>query len=349
MKTEEPKRILVLGAGAIGGYVGGSLASAGHRLTMLCTPETGDLIRAEGLTVQTDERDFQVRPSVATTVAEAFSSGDADLVVVAVKRYDTAAAAGPLQPFAGRIGRVLCLQNGLGAEAELADLLGVDCIIPGTVTTAVRRAGRNRVVVERKRGVGLADAGTEGRLWAAELDRTGLNCRYYPEARDMKWSKLLTNLIANPASAILDLPPAAIYAHPGLFRLEMLQLREALAVMDALGIRVVDLPGTPVRLLAFCARRLPFFLARPFLARALGRGRGGKMPSLHADLHEGRGKSEIDYYHGALVREAENLGIPAPVNRLLVETFTGIMDGRFAHTEFRRRPERLLAGLATDH
>jgi 2-dehydropantoate 2-reductase len=345
MNTEQPKRILVLGAGAIGGYVGGCLASAGHLLTMLCTPETGDLVRAEGLYVQTEEGGFHLHPSVATTAAEAFSAGDADLAIVAVKRYDTAAAAGPLRPFAARVGHVLCLQNGLGAEEELAGLLGADCLIPGTVTTAVRRAGRNRVLVERKRGVGIAAGGSDGRWWAAELDRAGLNCLYYEEARAMKWSKVLTNLIANPASAILDLPPATIYAHPGLFRLEILQLREALTVMDALRIRVVDLPGIPVRLLAFCARRLPLSVARLVLARALGRGRGGKMPSFHADLHEGRGKSEIDYYHGAVVREAEALGIPAPVNRLLTETFTGIMNGRLAHAEFRRRPERLLAGL----
>ncbi len=348
MNTDQPKRILVLGAGAIGGYVGGSLASAGHWLTMLCTPETGDLVRAEGLYVQTEGGDIHVHPSVATTAADAFSGGDADLAIVAVKRYDTAAAAGPLRPFASRIGHVLCLQNGLGAEEELAGLLGVESVIPGTVTTAVRRTGRNRVVVERKRGFGIAGGGTDGRWWAAELDRAGLNCLYYEEAKEMKWSKVLTNLIANPTSAILDLPPAAIYAHPGLFRLEILQFREALAVMDALGIRVVDLPGTRVRLLAFCARRLPLFAARLLLARALGRGRGGKMPSFHADLHEGRGKSEIDYYHGAVVREAEALGIPAPISRLLVETFTGIMEGRLAHAEFRGRPERLLAGLTPD-
>jgi Ketopantoate reductase PanE/ApbA C terminal. len=78
-------------------------------------------------------------------------------------------------------------------------------------------------------------------------------------------------------------------------------LRECLAVMKAQGIDVVDLPKTPVRALAF-ATRLPLWLSKPLLGRAAGSGRGGKMPSFHIDLHSGRGKSEVDYLHGAVVR-----------------------------------------------
>ena len=66
----------------------------------------------------------------------------------------------------------------------------------------------------------------------------------------MKWSKMLTNLPANATSAILDMTAAEVFAHPGLFRLEMRMLRETLAVMRASRIRVVDLPGVPVRALA---------------------------------------------------------------------------------------------------
>src|SRR5579884_1995835 len=62
----------------------------------------------------------------------------------------------------------------------------------------------------------------------------------------MKWSKLLLNLVTNASVAILDLPPARVVAHPGLFRLERDAFREAVRVMRAFGLRAVSLPGYPV-------------------------------------------------------------------------------------------------------
>jgi len=349
MTQEQSKRILVVGAGAIGGYVGGCLAEEGHRVVFLCTPPTCVALRTEGLRVKRLDGVIDVRPEAVTEAGEAFNTGDIDLAVVAVKRYDTEAAAGPLKPFAARIGLALTLQNGLGAETDLERLLGMDRVLSGTVTTAVGRASRTSVAVEQMRGAGIAGVGAEAAYWSTAFDQAGLNCRRYPEPADMQWSKLLTNLIGNPTSAILDMPPAEVFAHPGLYRLEIRQLREALAVMAAAGARVVDLPGVPVRLLAFCAKYLPPAFSQPLLARALGRGRGGKMPSFHADLHSGGGRSEIDYYHGAVVRAAEALEIPVPVNRLLTKTFTSLLNGQLSLTDYLHRPDRLLAQLPTAH
>jgi 2-dehydropantoate 2-reductase len=158
----------------------------------------------------------------------------------------------------------------------------------------------------------------------------------------MKWSKMLTNLLANASSAILDMTPAEIFAHPGLYKLEIAQLREALAVMQAQHIQVVDLPGTPVRLLAWIIRSLPLSISRPLLARAVGGGRGGKMPSFHIDLHGGRGQSEVDYLNGAVVRFGERTGVPTPVNRLLNETLLRLTRGEIPLEQFSRQPEKLL-------
>jgi hypothetical protein len=158
----------------------------------------------------------------------------------------------------------------------------------------------------------------------------------------MKWSKMLTNLLANATSAILDLPPAEIFAHPGLYRLEIRQLRETLRVMAALGVRPVDLPGTPVRLLAYGVQRLPLAVSRPLLRRAVGGGRGAKMPSFHIDLHSGRGKSEVDYLNGAVVRFGDRLGIPTPANRLLNETLLALSEGRLPLDAYAGKPEKFL-------
>ena len=121
--------------------------------------------------------------------------------------------------------------------------------------------------------------------------------------------------------------PAEIFSHPGLHRLEVAQMREALAVMRAQNLRPVNLPGTPVKLLAGGVRFLPPALSQPLLQKAVGGGRGGKMPSFHIDLHSGRGRSEVDYLNGAVVRFGEKFGMPTPVNRLLNETLLRLTRG----------------------
>jgi 2-dehydropantoate 2-reductase len=122
----------------------------------------------------------------------------------------------------------------------------------------------------------------------------------------------------------------------------MAMLREALVVMKAQGVRAVDLPGTLVRALALAAR-FPAFIARPFLAKAVSGGRGGKMPSFHIDLHSGRGQSEVDWLNGAVARYGEKYGLPTPINKVLNTTLLALTRGEIPLAEFSRQPEKLLA------
>ncbi len=172
-----------------------------------------------------------------------------------------------------------------------------------------------------------------------------LNPRLYADAVAMKWSKMLTNLLANATSAILDMTAAEIFGNARLYRLEIGMLRECLDVMRALDIHVVDLPGAPVRALAF-AIRLPAALSKPLLARAAGAGRGGKMPSFHIDLHSGRGKSEVDYLNGAVVRAGAERGVATPINAMLTEILMAMTAGKLDPKEYALQPDKLLAALA---
>jgi len=227
-------------------------------------------------------------------------------------------------------------------EPAIAAALGADKVIHGTTTSSIGRRAAGDIVLERLRGMGVAGGHPLSERLVAALNEAGLNARLYPRPVDMKWSKMLTNLTANASAAILDMTPAEVFAHAGLYALEMRQLREALAVMAAQGIRVVDLPGTPVRALTL-AMRLPSFLTRPLLKKVVGGGRGGKMPSFHIDLHSGRGKSEVDYLNGAVARAGERLGVPTPVNRLLNDTLLALTHGSIPLAEFSRQPQKLLA------
>jgi 2-dehydropantoate 2-reductase len=355
----DPLKILSFGAGAIGTYIGGSLALAGHRVVFVERPEVTESLRTRGLRLDlglvaqrkgesfmagVDYSRVEIRDTVLFTASleEALAHGPFDLALFALKSFDTATALEGMKPHADRLPPILCLQNGVENEPAIAAALGPDKVIYGTVTTAIGRRGAGDVVVEKLRGMGVADGHALSRAVAAALTAAHLNARSYPRAADMKWSKMLTNLLANASSAILDMTPAEIFADQGLFEVEMRMLREALAVMQALGIGVVDLPGTPVRALAW-ATKIPATLARPLMVRAVGGGRGGKMPSFHIDLHSGRKVSEVDFLNGAVVRAGDKAGVPTPVNRSLTQTLLALTHGELPVETYARQPQKILA------
>jgi 2-dehydropantoate 2-reductase len=349
--------ILVFGAGAIGTYVGGSLALRGHRLVFIEQPRAIAELQARGLRLELPQpksrkqkpeySSFTLPPSsfhCVSSLNDALPLGPFDAALLALKSFDTAAALEEMKRLRDQIPPILCLSNGVDNEPALEAALGADRVIAGTVTSAVGRRGVGDIVLERRRGVGLVSTHPLADRLSAALTEAGLNAQTFPRAADMKWSKMLTNLPANATAAILDMTAAEVFAHPGLFRLEMEMLREALAVMRALGVRVVDLPGVPVRALAL-GTKLPEFIARPLMQKAVGGGRGGKMPSFHIDLHSGRGKSEVEWLNGAVVRYGEKAGVPTPVNHVLTETLLALTRGEVPLTEFSRQPEKLL-GMA---
>jgi len=339
-------RILSFGAGAIGTYIAGSLALQGHSVVFLERPQVADELRQNGLHLKLAGQEHII-PEVSTvgSLPEALSLGPFDVSIFALKSFDTAGVLHSLIPLAQQLPPILCLQNGIDNEPLLAQALGSDMIIPGTVTSAIGRRAAGDIVLERLRGMGVAAGHPLSSRLVTSLSEAGLNARLYENANDMKWSKLITNLIGNASSAILDLSPAEIFSHPGLYRLELAQLRECLTVMDAQNVHAVNLPGTPVRLLAFAVKYLPVSISRPLLRRAVGKGRGAKMPSFHIDLHSGRGQSEVDYLNGAIVRAGIRLGIPTPANQILTNTLLGLTHNPHQKNNYYHQPEHLLEEL----
>jgi 2-dehydropantoate 2-reductase len=347
--AEPSLKILVFGAGAIGTYIGGSLAHAGHHVVFLERPEVLDTLQQRGIKIQIPAATLGLTiitlpPAAygcAGRLADALSLGPFDAALYALKSFDTASVLASFH--SAKLPPILCLSNGVDNEPTLADELGTQNIIAGVVTTAVGRQLVGDVIVERLRGIGVAGEHPLSSRLTAAMNEAGLNARLYPDAASMKWSKMLTNLLANASSAILNMPPSQIFAHPGLFRLEIEQLREALRVMAAKGVHAINLPKTPVKALAFAVQCLPLALSRPFMQKAVGAGRGGKMPSFHIDLYSGRGQSEVGYLNGAVVRHGEQAGMPTPVNRLLTDTLLALTRGDVPLETYALQPEKLLA------
>jgi 2-dehydropantoate 2-reductase len=349
--SSQPLKILTFGAGAIGTYVGGSLALAGHQVVFIEQPQVSEGLHESGLRLDlsADKRRqtntaFLVSPATAvfaSSLDDALRYGPFDVGLFALKSFDTASALEGMQPFADKMPPLLCLSNGVDNEPMISAALGPNKVIYGTVTSAIGRRAPGDIVLEKLRGLGVAAGHPLSERLVSVLEAAYLNCRLFPEAAAMKWSKMLTNLLANPTSAILDMTAGEVFANGDLYALEIRMLAECLDVMEARGIEVVDLPGTPVSALAL-AVRLPLWLSKPFLSRAAGTGRGAKMPSFHIDLHSGRGKSEIEYLHGAVVREGEKAGVPTPVNRILTETLLKLTRGEIPLENFAHQPEKLL-------
>jgi 2-dehydropantoate 2-reductase len=347
-------KVLVFGAGAIGTYIGGSLALAGQQVVFVEQPKVVEELRQRGLRLDlTLDKRRQMKDAarvdpasfvIVSTLEEALRYGPFDVALFALKSFDTQSALEGIKPYADKMPPILCLSNGVANEPAIAEALGNDRVVYGTVTSAIGRRGAGDIVLERLRGMGIAKGHPLSEKLNATFNAAYLNSQLFDDANSMKWSKMLTNLLANPTSAILDMTAGEVFANKALYELEIETLQECLAVMEAQGLKVVDLPGTPVRALAF-ATKLPLWLSKPLLSRAAGTGRGSKMPSFHIDLHSGRGKSEVEYLHGEVVRAGEKCNVPTPVNKMLTETLMALTNKEIPMEEFAHKPEKLLAKL----
>ncbi|MFN3929322.1 MAG: ketopantoate reductase family protein [Thermoflexus sp.] len=329
MEPLSARRILVFGAGAVGGYLGAMLSAFGHEVILLGRPHMAQAVQRAGLTL--------LRPDGLrlTTWPRAVSDLEAvdeavDAIFLTVKAYDTEAAIAALQRKGWSSALLFCWQNGVDGEIQLAAAFGASRVVAGTLTQPVSVLAPGVIRLERARGgLGLAPMAPDQNLreWRAILQLVGFSARLYANPLEMKWSKLLLNLIANATCAILDWPTERVLRDPRTFAVERAAFREALMVMRALGLRVVSLPGYPVPLLAWAMAYGPAPLVRPLLAALGARGRGGKLPSLHQDLRRGA-RLEIEAYSGAVVRHGARVGVPTPVHAALAGILEDLAGGR---------------------
>jgi 2-dehydropantoate 2-reductase len=338
--------VLVVGAGAVGSYLGWAVAAGGGRTTLVRRSFAGEATETSQLRlVHPDGTETTVEVGVARSVEEAAALAP-DLVVLAVRQYDlgdalASLAAVPDVP-------LLTAQNGVGAEEAAAEARPGTALLAASVTASVDREPDGTVNLLRRGGVGLAAVRGEG---AAELvddlattfRAAGVEVAVHGDAAAMKWSKVVANLVANATSGILDMDPASIYADADLFEIERDQLREALAVMRARGLRPVSLPGTPIPLLAF-ATTLPAVLARTALGLVVGSARGGKDPSLRGAI-QGGPPTEAGWLNGAVVRAGASLNVATPVNEALARLADEVASDATRRAWFRQRPDRLLEAI----
>jgi 2-dehydropantoate 2-reductase len=228
---------------------------------------------------------------------------EAALFLLTTKVNDNAALAEALRPRIGRAALVLCIQNGLGGERIVRDVLGDAAVVLRAVTQFGAIFERPGVVDYKVQGYTVVERGPRSEEVAALLTASGLDGRVSDRIEYDVWRKLVFNCVINPITAMIGSEVGDI-ADPRLDPLKQLVVDECLSVARASGVALdFDVMTT--------------------LREVFGPSRN--IASMRQDLMRGK-RTEIDFMNGAVVSRGRQLGVDCPVNAALVAIIKRLED-----------------------
>jgi 2-dehydropantoate 2-reductase len=298
-------RIAVVGAGAMGSIFGARFTQGGHEIVLVDVARPlVEKIAADGVTVVRGDDETTTRIEATSDPA---SVGVCDAAVFFVKCYHTAAAAETARPLVGPDTIVASLQNGWGNGDVLAAAYDPAQVVVGVTYNSgtvlelgkVAHPGVGPTYVGAYEGD--SNAGAE-RL-AEAIGDGGLEAQVSPEIRPEIWKKLILNAATLPTASLTGMNAGALTAHESMHDLVSETAREAVAVARALGYDISE------------QERVDYIHA--LLERA-----GPTKGSMLQDF-EARRPTEIDVINGAVVRGADDTGVPVPLNRAFVALVKG--------------------------
>lgn len=294
-------KIGIVGAGAMGGLFAAQIHEAGHDVILVeHGGELVNVIRKWGLFLDGFSGDRTVKVPITDDPREA---GPQDLVLICVKAYDTESAVAGAGPLVGPETVVVSLQNGLGNLEVLAGAFGPERIIGGTTAHGATVLGLGRI---RHAGKGDTVLGAYGEQAAVHLERVTAflsAARFETRSTDdldgLLWSKLIVNVGINALTALLRVPNGLLAENESARKVMRSAVLEALEVARAKGVRLLhEDPAAQ--------------------AEQVARATATNRSSMLQDVLRGK-RTEIDFINGAVVREAERLGLAVPVNRMLTD------------------------------
>ena len=288
-------RVAVMAAGAVGGYFGGRMAAAGHDVAFIARGAHRDAIRRGGLKIESPFGNLHLKEVNVTDDPK--QVGPVDLVLFAVKLWDTETAGQQMRPFIGPNTRVITLQNGVDSVERLAPIVGDDTTIGGTtyvVTTvtspgAIRHTGTMAKILcgRLDRRPDAALAGYVEQMKAANIDIMLTNHMLL----DL-WKKFVVLSGTSGITASTRQPLGVIRDDEDLRAFFYKLMQETIAVGRAAGVEFApDFPAELDRLVA----------AFPPMMKA----------SMANDLDAGN-RLEIDWLAGKVVAMGRKYGIPTP-------------------------------------
>lgn len=299
-------KIAIVGPGAIGCLLGGLLSRAGHEVWLIDhRPERAALLDRQGVSISGVGGEFKAPVRATASPTEA---GIADLVVVAVKSYDTAAAAQAAQSLVGSQTTVLTVQNGLANVEALQSRLGSDRVVAGVTSLGATQLGPGQV---QHTGRGATVIGElEGRVTdrlkeiAGALSSAGLEVETTTDVVSALWGKLAVNAGLNAVATLARVRNGKLVQSDSLLGLLRSAVREVEAVAGA---KRIEMPE-------------PDMAAR---AEEVCRQTADNTNSMLQDVRQRR-RTEVEAINGAVVREGEAVGVATPVNAVLVALIHGL-------------------------
>jgi 2-dehydropantoate 2-reductase len=336
--------IIVIGAGAIGCYVGGRLAAAGEHVTLVGRPRTTEPLALSGLTV-TDMQGFKAHveadieaglTSPTLSIASnlklivASKATETTVVLLCVKGGATSAAAQEIADCCPAGTVVVSLQNGVDNVARIAKVAPQMTALAGMVpynvvmktSTHVHRATMGQIYIES------SDSSESAKELMAELvakfNAAGLKAVASTEMRAVQWGKLLLN-VNNPINALSDLPlREQLLNRDFRYVFATLQL-EALAAMKKASIEPKQLAAVKPHIMPLLLKLPNWIFTR--VAKKMLRMDASARSSMWDDVQQGR-VTEIDDLCGAVVRLAQRVGTPAPCNAAMCRLIAAHSKGK---------------------
>lgn len=342
------KRIAMVGAGALGGYVGGYLAEAGHDVTLIdAWPEHVEAIRARGLELDgvTADEQFTVTKARAlhiTDVQAMAKERPVDIAFISVKSYDTEWATMLIRPYLAAGGFVVSLQNCLNEEKIagivgwgrtvgcIASVISVDMFEPGRIRRTVSKGGERHTVFRIGEPHGRLTARVEELVSLFSLiDSAKATSNLWGE----RWSKLCMNGMRNGVSAATGLPGRECDANDAIRSFSIKLGSEAVRVGQALGYQLVSLGKMAPERLALAGEGHADALAeieQLLIARQSANPRAGiQRPSMAQDMRKGR-RTEIELMNGFIAEKGRLMGIPTPSHDKLTQVVIRVERGELA-------------------
>lgn len=303
-----------MGSGGVGGLFGGRLAHSGCDVTFVARGAHLAAMREHGLLLESEAHgDTLLNPVKVTD--DPLSAGTPDLILFAVKLWDTEAVARSLQPIVGPDTAVLSLQNGVVKDDILRGVFGEKALMGGVayVGTHIARPGVIHQVGPLQRLVfGEYDGGRSARAEAllAALLRAGIQAELSADVRVAIWEKYAFLVGLSGATASMRSTIGPVREHPQTRAFLHDLMREAVAVGRALG---VALPEN------YADERLKFADSVPATMDS----------SLHHDLRNGN-RLEVEWLAGGVVQLGRKAGVPTPCNRAVWDVLALHANGRRA-------------------
>ena len=339
------KRIAVVGAGALGGYVGGYLAHHGQDVTLIdMWPENLEAIRSRGLELDgvTPEEKFTVTKAKTLDLCDVQSlskQDPIDIAFVAVKSYDTEWATALIRPYLAPNGFVVSLQNCLNEEkiagvvgwgktlGVVSSVISVHLYEPGRIRRTAAKGGEKHTVFR----IGEVHGSVTERVQElvnlfSVIDSTKPTRNLWGE----RWTKLTQNSMRNGVSAATGMTGSECDNHRDIRRFAIQLGGEAVKVGRALGYELENVGKLKPERLVQAADGNADALAEIeelMIESKKGNPRAGiQRPSMAQDMEKGR-RTEIQFMNGYIADKGKQVGIPTPAHVRLTEVVTRVERG----------------------